>query len=497
VRACDNSPFLCTIPVFAVGWTTVTKVERERKSKQMSESKKITKIITRPTLLVDKSKCLRNLQKMKSKVDQVNNHRHRRHRLNVNDGSSSLATSLLRFRPHCKTHASLEIGRWMKDEIGVDCITVSSLTMAQYFKEIFNDITVAFTVNILEIDTINDLITTSSSTTSTHDNMDTRSPLPSPPFKLNLLVENVETVQFLQQHLKGSVGIYIKIDVGYGRTGIRAQDFDRVAEVVRAILDDNTSDSSNTSNNNNNLVWKGLLTHAGQSYNCQTKQEILHVHRHAKKRMVDLRTELQSRFLQHTDHIEISIGDTPTCSVVEDPVTDWDQIDEIRPGNFVFYDVEQAQRIGCCELDDVAVAVACPIVAKHPDRNELILYGGGVHLSKDRCTVKMESGSEDEKKTTTTEKTIYGRVARSQQQTSPSSSSSSLLQWGDVIDGMYLRSTSQEHGIVVVPSTENFDSYNVGDILKVLPVHSCMTADVMSHRGYLTTDGEEISRMKD
>lgn len=85
--------------------------------------------------------------------------------------------------------------------------------------------------------------------------------------------------------------------------------------------------------------------------------------------------------------------------------------------------------------------------------------------------------------------TIYGRVVRSLP--------NHPLKWGSVIEGMYLRSTSQEHGIVVVPPHEDFDAYHVGDILKVLPVHSCMTADVMSNKGYLTCDGEWISRMKD
>jgi D-serine deaminase-like pyridoxal phosphate-dependent protein len=173
--------------------------------------------------------------------------------------------------------------------------------------------------------------------------------------------------------------------------------------------------------------------------------------------------------------MELSVGDTPTCSVIGP--NDLDGIQEIRPGNFVFYDVEQAE-IGSCTYDDIAVAVACPIVATHPQRRELILYGGGVHFSKDR----LSDPNND------TRGVVYGRVVRS----IPNS-----LCWGSVVEGMYLRSLSQEHGIVVVPPEEDFDSYKVGDILKVLPVHSCMTADVMRNKGYLTCDGEWISRMKD
>ena len=58
-----------------------------------------------------------------------------------------------------------------------------------------------------------------------------------------------------------------------------------------------------------------------------------------------------------------SIGDTPAMSVVDN----FDVIDEIRPGNFVFYDVMQ-QNIGFCYFEDIAVALAVQVVAKHPER---------------------------------------------------------------------------------------------------------------------------------
>ena len=449
-------------------------------SKNKSKSGEVR--ITRPTFLVDKDKCLSNLQNMKSKVDRANSSSNNNNN-NQSITKTSNKTRTVRFRPHCKTHASLEVGKWMKEYVGVQCITVSSLTMAKYFSTIFNDITVAFTVNILEIDTINDILLSHDVSGRGSESGNGR------PFCLNLLVENVESVQFLQQHLKRPVGIYIKIDCGYGRTGLRAENVEQVADVVRKMIEYDNQNDISRGDGKKLVVWKGLLTHAGQSYYCQTKDEILAVHRSVKDKMLSLRSQLQDMFPNHTSHIEVSIGDTPTCSVVEDVKDDWGGIDEIRPGNFVFYDVEQAQKIGCCSFDDIAVAVACPIVAKHPDRRELILYGGGVHLSKDRCTLRMSPVSNDENGAEGTTKTIYGRVARSL----PSSG----LKWGDVIDGMYIRSTSQEHGIVVVPPQEDFNSYKIGDIVKVLPVHSCMTADCMCQRGYLTTDGQWISRMKD
>ncbi|MBK8048603.1 MAG: hypothetical protein IPK16_16670 [Anaerolineales bacterium] len=60
----------------------------------------------------------------------------------------------------------------------------------------------------------------------------------------------------------------------------------------------------------------------------------------------------------------------------------------MRPGNFVFYDWTQVQ-VGSCGFDDVAVVAACPVVGKYPDRHEVVLYGGAVHLSKDFLTRPM------------------------------------------------------------------------------------------------------------
>ncbi|MBN1949779.1 MAG: alanine racemase, partial [Bacteroidales bacterium] len=93
------------------------------------------KLITKPTLLLDKAKCLRNIEKMS----------HRARRANVG------------FRPHFKTHQSIEIGNWYRD-FGVSRITVSSFDMAEYFARAgWQDILVAFPFNPLEINRLNEL----------------------------------------------------------------------------------------------------------------------------------------------------------------------------------------------------------------------------------------------------------------------------------------------------------------------------------------------------
>jgi D-serine deaminase-like pyridoxal phosphate-dependent protein len=124
-------------------------------------------------------------------------------------------------------------------------------------------------------------------------------------------------------------------------------------------------------------------------------------------------------------------------------------------------------RIGSCSKTDIAVAMACPVVAIHKERNELIIYGGAVHFSKERIEDNIRG-------------TIYGEVVEDNHEG-----------WGEPIEGMYLTKLSQEHGIVQVPG-RLIDDYKIGDVIKILPVHSCLTSQAM--KVYLTTHGKSINR---
>lgn len=360
-------------------------------------------MITKPTLLLDETRCRHNIERMAQKAQRHG----------------------LQFRPHFKTHQSLEIGRWFKD-YGVNRITVSSLDMATYFAAEWSDITVAFPTNILEIGTINRLAAN---------------------IQLQLVVESVETIRYLAQSLTQTVGIFLKIDVGYHRTGI-APDAVGTIDAILAELRKSV-----------HLSFAGFLAHAGHTYNCRSKAEIIQIHERARQLLVGLAQRYRPRY----PNLLVSYGDTPSCSVADT----YGGIDEIRPGNFVFYDLTQAL-IGSNPLSMVAVALACPIVAVHPQRQELVLYGGGVHFSKDRLE-DPEYG------------TIYGKVA------APKGNG-----WMGLIEGMYVKGLSQEHGIVHLPP-DQLQSYQVGDYLMVLPVHSCMTANAMNE--YQLLSGRQLSRL--
>ncbi len=359
-----------------------------------------------PTLLLDEAKCKRNILKIAQKA--IDNQ--------------------VVIRPHFKTHQSHQVGRWFR-EAGVNQITVSSFRMADYFAEdAWNDITVAFPANILEINRINTLARK---------------------IQLNLCIENLESLQFLEQHLQATVGLFLKINAGNNRSGLGLDRMPLIDQMMAKLQ------------SSNRLDFKGFLGHAGQSYKARSDQEIIEAHQYSK----DLMQQLKNRFQKSFPHLILSLGDTPTCSVAQD----FTGIDEIRPGNFAYYDVTQAM-IGSCTLDEVAVAMACPVVAKAPERNEVILYGGGVHFSKDR--VDRPDGT-----------IIFGLLADWTEKG-----------WTPINESeTYMRGLSQEHGVLKT-TPERIARIKIGDLLPVLPVHSCMAADLM--KSVRTLDGQTFGMLQ-
>lgn len=335
-------------------------------------------------------------------------------------------THNLELRPHFKTHQSLEIGRWFKAE-GTQKITVSSIEMARYFAKEWNNITIAFPVNPLEIDSINHLAKS---------------------ITLNLLVESEYIVSFLKTRLKHPVNFLIKINIGNNRAGLLSNNLETIDAIIAATQDSNL------------VNFSGFLGHAGHTYNCRSKEEIINTHNDAKQRLVDVK----QHYIKNHPNIIASYGDTPSCSVTDN----FEGIDEIRPGNYVFYDLMQVQ-IGACKHSDIAITLACPIVAVHEDREEVIIYGGGIHFSKERITNKIHG-------------TIYGEVVRSNSD-----------KWDTPIPNMYVKSLSQEHGVVHVPKAI-IDIFSIGDILSILPIHSCMTANLM--KSYLDLGKNKIEMMQ-
>jgi D-serine deaminase-like pyridoxal phosphate-dependent protein len=364
--------------------------------------------IQQPTLIIDPHRCKANIRKITEKA--------------VSQG--------FELRPHFKTHQSHLIGSWFREE-GISKITVSSVGMASFFAmNDWDDITIAFPVNVRQINAINDLA----------ERVD-----------LGLVVEDPDTVDFLGKHLTSKAGLWIKIDVGTHRTGVAPDDL----PVIDHILDRMQEYSK--------LTFKGFLGHAGHTYQSHNVQEVHRIHENSLTSMLRLKKKYSVDF----PGIQISLGDTPGISML----TDLGDVDELRPGNFVFYDLQQ-EEIGSCNMDEIAVAMACPVVAVHPERNQWIIYGGGIHFAKDFLPLK------DGRK-------CFGRFVHHD---------NSGWSTTDILSNPYLISLSQEHGVVQC-TDDTFHLRQPGDLSLWLPVHSCMTADAMG--GYLSTEGETIDHYRE
>jgi len=359
--------------------------------------------IKKPTLLINSSICRKNIRTMAVKASDNG----------------------VIFRPHFKTHQSVTISEWFREE-GVIAITVSSVTMAQYFAlHGWDDITIAFPVNLLEIEEINQLAKS---------------------INLNLLLESEESAMFLSERLTTECGFFIKIDTGYHRTGIAVSNVSQIDRILH------TSEQTK-------LHFEGFLAHSGHTYHAKEMQDIAQIQQKTLENLLRLKKQYQNQY----PGIIISVGDTPTCSQLE-PLAG---TDEIRPGNFVFFDVMQFV-LGSCGLDDIAVALVCPVVAVHPTRQEAVIYGGAIHLSKEHTFLLPDP------------EPFFGLVVRWD---GTSWDTSALL--GKV------KALSQEHGILSLTQAGN--NLKPGDLIAVLPIHSCLAANLM--RKYFDLDGTLIETM--
>jgi D-serine deaminase-like pyridoxal phosphate-dependent protein len=364
--------------------------------------------IVKPTILLNIEQAVRNINRMSEKARRQG----------------------IRFRPHFKTHQSAVIGEWFR-QVGVTAITVSSVDMALYFSRCgWDDITIAFPVNLRQASVMNELAQ------STH---------------LGLLVESVDTVKILSTLLANPVDIWIEIDDGSNRSGVRWDRPEEVLPLAAAVQA------------NSRFRMRGLLTHAGRIYHAGSPAEIQRIFYETVERMNMLRVFMSEKGFA----LDISVGDTPGCTLCEDLGV----VDEIRPGNFVLYDAMQ-MAMGVCAIQDIAAVMACPVVAKYPVRGEVVIYGGAVHFSKDTFDVNGQN--------------VYGMVVNMEEINNPDQS------WITPVEGGYLTRLSQEHGVASLPES-SLQRVKSGDLLYIIPAHVCLTVSAMGE--YRTQVGTIITTL--
>jgi D-serine deaminase-like pyridoxal phosphate-dependent protein len=342
---------------------------------------------TKPTLIVDETKCRANIKAMADKAKGLG----------------------IAYRPHFKTHQSLEVGRWFRD-FGIDRIAVSSLPMADFFAtDGWSNITIAFPFVKQQANAINELATK---------------------VDLQLVVSSFDNAKNLSKLITSRVQVLIEIDSGQGRTGIQPYDLDSIDSIINMFIQ------------SSHIEFTGFLTHAGHSYGISAR-DLRELNNQTISRILPLKNRYPNTI--------ISYGDTPTSTICEQFMG----IDELRPGNNAFFDMQQVIN-GICTPEQIAIALACPIVAQYPQRNLIAIWGGAVHLSKDFYIDSNGNKS-------------FGAICRM--------NDDGL--WCQPIDGLYLESISQEHGMVRSLKPEAFETLGEDDYLVVLPAHSCLTVDAM------------------
>lgn len=347
--------------------------------------------IKRPVLVVDEDRCRANIRSMLVK---------------------SRANGAF-FRPHFKTHQSVQVGRWFREE-GVDGIAVSSVSMARMFADDgWKDIMIAFPVNFREMGEINEL---------------------AGELDLGLLISCPEAMKSLLGKMRHPAGLYLKVDVGTQRTGFDPGNTGEIGDSLALAASDP------------NLRPRGFVAHAGHTYQAESAGEILRIFSASMEGLL----RLKERFIPKHPGLSVSWGDTPSCTLSDH----FFGADEIRPGNFVFYDGMQLE-LGVCSKNQIAMTVAAPVVAVHPARSEAVVYAGAVHLSKEQG--KCAGG-----------RIHYGRLVFY--------TPSGKARWPE--KDIFVRRISQEHGIIEMPD-EMLNKIRCGDLLGIVPVHACLAADLV------------------
>ncbi len=356
------------------------------------------KNISRPLALVDEYRCRRNIETMSRKAAGLN----------------------LRFRPHFKTHQSVEIGRWFRDH-SLDGITVSTPEMASYFiSDGWMNVTIAFPFYPGQIQQINELNESAN---------------------LKLFINRNEDLLFLEKNLRKRIDFYIELDAGYSRTGLSVEDLDSIEKIIH------------TAKKSSRCHFHGFYIHEGRTYRARGVSEIKAAFKPAFQAISTLKDIFPSA--------AFCAGDTPSASVLDA----FDDVDELSPGNFVFYDLMQTQ-IGSCSIEDVAFFVVCPVVQIVPDLLKFIVHGGAVHFSKDFIMIDGKQS--------------YGQAIHVEDGSK-----------NRFFDDVHLIALSQEHGTVQI-SDDFLDKKNLNDPLWFCPVHSCLSANL--YKIYHTADGRILNK---
>jgi D-serine deaminase-like pyridoxal phosphate-dependent protein len=355
-----------------------------------------------PCLLLDVERLKRNAERINGKIRDTG----------------------VRLRPHVKTHKGVEVAR-LQTAGHSGAITVSTLAEARAFAAHgFRDITYAVPIEPGKFAEVIEFVKGD--------------------VKLACITDDPEIPSQLNDAARQAgvkLDLFLKVDCGYHRCGVEPHTKEALT------IPQQIAGASH-------LHFAGILTHAGHSYHCQSQAEVALVAAQERDVMTALAAHLRESGIEVPT---VSIGSTPTITAVDH----LDGIDEVRPGNYIFFDAFQAT-LGSCRFDDCALTVLAAVMHRDRERRKIALDAGAIALSKDHGAVDLDAYCG------------YGRVLD--------------LAGNDL--NVRVDSLSQEHGVCMVGDEATFEKLTVGTRVRVLANHSCLTAAQHSH--YHVLEGERI-----
>jgi D-serine deaminase-like pyridoxal phosphate-dependent protein len=343
-----------------------------------------------PALLLEEPRMERNIARMRSQLQRLG----------------------VVFRPHVKTNKSIDVTRRLLPD-GPGPITVSTLLEADYFAgHGFTDILYAVCIAPNKLAHV--------------------AALQDRGVRLTLILDNMAAVQALaaeRERSGRSFDVLIEVDCDGHRSGVKP-DSTLLLELGRAL-------------EAAGIPVKGVLTHAGSSYECKTVDAIREVAE--QERSLTVRAAERLRAAGFACPV-VSIGSTPTALFAQH----LEGVTEVRAGVFVFFDLVMAG-LGVCSVDDVALSVLGTVIGHRPDKGWTLIDAGWMAMSRDRGTASqaVDQG--------------YGIVCDAD---------------GRPIDDLIVVGANQEHGIIGHRSgkVEGALQLPVGTQVRILPNHACSTA---------------------
>lgn len=360
--------------------------------------------IATPALILDRRKLVANLRAMTQRMKAHG----------------------VRLRPHLKTAKSAVIA-----ELAVvgnfGGITVSTVAEARYFAEAgFRDITYA-------VGTV-------------PDRLDGLGPLIRGGITVNCITDDAATARALGARARAlglTLNLLVELDTGLGRGGV-APDSEELLAVARAIHE------------HPSLRLEGVLTHAGHSYHCHGVGAVRRVAEEERRDLVRAAERLRAAALPCPT---VSGGSTPTAVYAET----LDGVTEMRPGNYMFFDLDQVG-LGSCGVDEVAVSVLATVIGHNRRSGAVLIDAGALALSKDTGAQEFlpDAGYG----------WVFDILGRSR------------------IGDLRVAEVHQEHGFVrSAAGAPPFETLPIGSRVRVLPNHSCLTCAM--YDGYQVVEGGE------